>query len=195
MTENTNEMGLTELESLEFSRRKDIASAVLKAAVRQFNMRDELREAIGVSNKETNNIWIAIAFFGGLILDYFMSTGSGLRFNFGLWLTGMAILYWYMKKYDHNKLKLREVDINEKLYDLEVTWNSALSNGTFWSIDKIKKGYEGDEGDEKFINWWAEQKTAILINVCGYEKGNEIGDGWARRDAIIQKSLRENFES
>lgn len=195
MTAIEDEMKLTEFERLEYTRRRDIASAVLKAAIRQFHMMDELKEAIRVSNKQTNNIWIVIAFLGGLILDYFIADGSGLRFNFGLWLSAMAFLYWLIKKYEQNKLELRMGTVSERLYDLEVTWKSALSSDSFWSIDHIKDDYERMDDDEKFNDWWSEQKTAILVNVCGYEKGKKIGDGWSEGEANIWRLLREENDS
>lgn len=184
MNDAALEMELSEIERLEFNRRKDIAWAVLKAAARLFNMRAEVDEKIKIATKAVNNYWVLGIGVCGLALQFILS-GDNPVFDSGKWMVVIAVGYISLKQYEVWRLKLLWDKYHESLHGLEVTWISAIGSQSFWDISYFASDFAGVYGfedvDAKFSDWWLAQRKLILENVCEYEKGRGIGKLWASR--------------
>lgn len=184
MSDAAREMELSEFERLEFGRRKDVTYAVIPHAARLFHERALLDERIENESKAAHSYWYWIIGGGGLALQFFLSS---MVFEF-TWGTGSlitlgAVASWWLRQYELVKLRVLRDKCTGRLYELEMIWNSATGEGTFWSISDFASDFYPSTKDSKFHEWWLEQELSILQRVCGWERGYKIGEEWVKRFA------------
>lgn len=190
MHDDETNMELTELEQIEFNRRRDLAYPLIPAAVRVFTDRAELDERIKNESKPIDSYWRGAAFLGGLALHSFME-GNTWSLSLGLLISIWGGVSWFVKQHELDGLRLKRINYTDKLYELQVVWEAATGHSTFWDIQKFAGEYGFNSSDEDFCNWWAEQTRLILERACGWEKGKRISEDWATRLAKFDAGLAE----
>jgi hypothetical protein len=162
---------MTELEKIEFNRRADIAYSVIEAAARCFGLRSDLDERIKSAAKAANSYWYWFFIVMGVVMHYSPShDGSGL--NAGSCVIFATLGVWCVKQFELRQLKTQRDGCDERLYELEMIWRSAVGTGAFfWDIDKFAN--DGlDHEDDTFSAWWAEQRRWIRERVCEYKNNS-----------------------
>lgn len=190
MSDAVQEMELSELERLEFNRRRDVAYAVIPAAIRLFSERTKLEERIKNTSKTARSYWYWIVIAGGVVLNYFMS-GDTYRFTWGTGVALLAIFMWYSKQYQLEQLKSQRDKYNGRLYELEVVWNGATGSIiTFWDINRFAGEFGFDSEESVFCDWWAKQTTSILARVCELQRGSLTDENLEKRQAKLREDIR-----
>lgn len=190
MNDVVQEMELSEFERLEFNRRRDVAYAVIPAAIRLFSERIKLEERIKSTSKTARSYWYWIIIAGGVVLNYFMSDDTH-RFTWGTGIALMAIFMWYSKQYQLEQLKSQRDKYNGRLYELEVVWNGATGSSiTFWDINRFAGEFGFDSEDNVFCDWWAKQTVSILARVCELQKGGYMDENLEKRQARLREDIR-----
>jgi hypothetical protein len=190
MSDTVQEIELSELERLEFSRRRDLAYAVIPAAIRLFSERNKLEERIKSTSKTARSYWYWIVIAVGVVLNYFMSDDT-YRFTWGTGVALLAIFMWYSKQYQLEQLKSQRDKYNGRLYELEVVWNGATGNSvTFWDINRFAGEFGFDSEDNAFCDWWAKQTASILARVCELQKGGYMDENLEKRQAKLREDIR-----
>lgn len=192
MSDAAQKMELSEFERLEFNRRKDVAYAVIPAAVRLFGERAKLEKRIKNTSKIARSYWYWIVIVGGVVLNYFLSNDTH-RFTWGTGIAILAIFMWYSKQYEVGQLESQRDKYNGRLYELEMTWSGATgSNIAFWDINRFAEEFGFDREDEVFRDWWAKQAASILARVCELAKEDGAGEDLAKRQARFRENLRDS---
>ena len=192
MSDAAQEMELSEFERLEFNRRKDVAYAVIPAAVRLFGERAQLEKRIRSTSKIARSYWYWIVIVGGVVLNYFLSDDTH-RFTWGTGIALLAIFMWYSKQYELGQLESQRDKYNGRLYELEVTWSGATgSNIAFWDINRFAGEFGFDSEDDVFCDWWAKQAASILARVCELAKDEDTGENLAKRQARFRENFRDS---
>lgn len=190
MSVAVQEMELSEFERLEFNRRRDVAYAVIPAAVRLFSERAKLEERIKSTSKAARSYWYWIIIAGGVVLNYFMSDEIN-RFTWGTGIALMAIFMWYSKQYQLEQLKSQRDKYNGRLYELEVVWNGATGSGiSFWDINRFAGEFGFDSEESVFCDWWAKQTGSILARVCELQRGSLTDENLEKRQAKLREDIR-----
>ena len=190
MSDTVQEIELSELERLEFNRRRDLAYAVIPAAIRLFSERNKLEERIKSTSKTARSYWYWIVIAGGVVLNYFMSDDT-YRFTWGTGVALLAIFMWYSKQYQLEQLKSQRDKYNGRIYELEVVWNGATGNSvTFWDINRFAGEFGFDSEDDAFCDWWAKQTASILARVCELQKGGHMDENLEKRQAKLREDVR-----
>jgi len=190
MSDTVQEIELSELEKLEFNRRRDMAYAVIPAAIRLFSERNKLEERIKSTSKTARSYWYWVVIAGGVVLNYFMSDDAH-RFTWGTGIALLAIFMWYSKQYQLEQLKSQRDKYNGRLYELEVVWNGATGNSiTFWDINRFAGEFGFDSEDNAFCDWWAKQTASILTRVCELQKGGHMDENLEKRQAKLREDIR-----
>jgi hypothetical protein len=190
MEDAAEELELTALEQMEFNRRNDSAFAIIPFAIRLFTEREELSGRLKSESKQSWNYWHWALFAGALALNYFLSD-DGSKFTWAAWVAIMVAVSWFEKQYVIWKLGQDHDRCNRKLFELEVAWNAATSQRTFWDISRFAGELGFDPEDDAFSDWWGEQRLGIFERVCGWDRGRRIGKDRAERHAKFRQELRE----
>lgn len=190
MSVAVQEIELSEFERLEFNRRRDVAYAVIPAAVRLFSERAKLEERIKSTSKAARSYWYWIIIAGGVVLNYFMSDEIN-RFTWGTGIALMAIFMWYSKQYQLEQLKSQRDKYNGRLYELEVVWNGATGSGiSFWDINRFAGEFGFDSEESVFCDWWTKQTGSILARVCELQRGSLTDENLEKRQAKLREDIR-----
>ena len=190
MSDAVQEMEFSEFERLEFNRRKDVAYAVIPAAVRLFSERAKLEERIKSTTKIAGSYWYWIVIVAGVVINYFLSDGDH-RFTWGTGIALIAIFMWYSKQYQLEQLKSQRDKYNGRLYELEVIWNGATGNNiTFWDINRFAGEFGFDSEEDVFCDWWEKQTASILSRVCELVEGNKTADDLTKHQAKLREDIR-----
>src|SRR3989338_1807096 len=187
MSDTAQEIALSELEKLEFNRRRDLAYAVIPAAVRLFSERNKLEERIKSTSKIARSYWYWIVIVGGVVLNYFLSDDTH-RFTWGTGIALLAIFMWYSKQYQLEQLKSQRDKYNGRLYELEVVWNGATGNSiAFWDINRFAGEFWVDSEGDIFCGWWAKQTASILARIRELQNGNLMDESPEKRQARLRE--------
>ncbi|MDO8810847.1 MAG: hypothetical protein Q7J38_02300 [Gallionella sp.] len=190
MSDAVQEMELSEFERLEFNRRRDVAYAVIPAAIRLFSERTKLEERINSTSKTARSYWYWVVIAGGVVLNYFMSDDIH-RFTWGTGIALIAIFMWYSKQYQLEQLKSQRDKYNGRLYELEVVWNGATGSSiTFWDINRFAGEFGFDSEENVFCDWWAKQTASILARVCELQRGGHMDENLEKRQARLRDDIR-----
>jgi len=190
MSDTAQAVALSELEKLEFNRRRDLAYAVIPAAVRLFSERNKLEERIKSTSKTARSYWYWVVIAGGVVLNYFMSDDTH-RFTWGTGIALLAIFMWYSKQYQLEQLKSQRDKYNGRLYELEVVWNGATGNSiAFWDINRFAGEFGFDSEGDIFCGWWAKQTASILARIRELQNGNLMDESPEKRQARLREDIR-----
>ena len=182
---------LSEYERLEFNRREDVALyGVLPAAVKLFKEKSELEKAKNdFELKRDRSHWHRYRFLYVLVVgigSHFFLAGGPWGLNYGTIIVLFACAYIAAEVYEQAQLHSQLNKCAEKLSELEVMWNSVAPararKGTFEDMSKFADTGRLNFDDYACFSWYVEQRTWILVRVCGWEKGQRVGDELTRQD-------------
>jgi hypothetical protein len=172
----------SEIEAIEFSRRVDLAFAVVPNALRIFAYKAELLKEEKSAVKTSNVVVYGCIAFGccAFTLEWFLN-GGNVRFGVGsiLGLLSAVVMFFAIHMRD-KKLEAistrRSIDV-AKLEELQLVWRSATACNTFHELSRFCNLIDGQDfkrEDQGFCDWWLAQKERILVRLCGSEKVEKI---------------------
>ncbi len=185
---------LTDLERIEFTRRTDIALAIVPIASAAITKRKELTDTIQESSKKSKSYWYWA--IGGLGLAiHFLISGNEFKFDAGMWLLLATIGFWFANQFDLSKNQRDLTAISDKILDLQMKWESVVGNkDDFHRLGELYIGWRIDWEDDDFSDWWTTQSNHILMRVCDVEKGNRLVSQWdTARDEW--KAARDEYKT
>ena len=166
----------TEVERIEIARRNSEVNSIIKASSRLFSASADLKEQILETRNSQNSYWLWGFGVVGLIIDYMLrEKSSGLEFNFGTFIWATVLLTYYRASLKIWELNRDFNKANERLYDLERLWFSAVSVDSFWKmrgyIDELSIFDDRHMSDEA-KEWKDEQMFHIINTVSGWESAD-----------------------
>lgn len=196
MNADEQEIALSEIESLEYKRRVDVAYAVIPVAVRIFHDRTRIVELSNDKSKTKISFWAWAFFWFGFVL-HFLVASMHVDFNFGtviFLIAGLNLFnFWEVTENWTEQMRTARNDCDYQLSNLEVVWRGATGYDSFREIGLLELEDERHLQSEKFRKWWNKQTLRILERVCGREKAESIPGTDAQEKAETLRQIRRSF--
>jgi len=193
MNDAAQDMELTELQSIEFNRRMNVADAVIPAAQRLLYEKHNLAINIETEIRRKVSYWTWASLVIGLGLHFFLAT-SLWTFNVG---TAIFLFAGYLANVINTQsaqyitsMRLRDMQCDDQLSQLEVIWSGATALNSLKSIREFASEAGTYPDNEEFIKWRHKHTEQMLVQICGYEKGERIAKDRAERLAKFDEGMR-----